>query len=75
VGGPIIKDRTFFFFNHEFQRFRTTLTNHGNVPTQQFQKGQFLWHTLDLSDPQNPVPVEVNVDLTQSSSQNLKACR
>jgi len=50
----------------------TTLTNHGNVPTQQFQKGQFLWHTLDLSDPQNPVPVEVNVDLTQSSSQNLK---
>src|SRR5581483_3788026 len=26
VGGPIIKNRTFFFFNSEFQRYRTTLT-------------------------------------------------
>src|SRR5690349_5284467 len=26
VGGPIIKNKTFFFFNNEFQRFRTTLT-------------------------------------------------
>src|SRR5262249_21164362 len=27
IGGPIIKNKTFFFYNQEFQRFRTTLTN------------------------------------------------
>ena len=71
VGGPIFKNKTFFFFNNEFQRFRTTLTGHANVPTQQFKNGQFVWHTLDQTDSQNPVPVDVNVDLTQSSTQNL----
>src|SRR6267378_2529141 len=33
VGGPIFKNKTFFFFNNEFQRFRTTLTGHASVPT------------------------------------------
>src|SRR6185437_5178961 len=41
IGGPIIKNRTFFFFNNEFQRFRTTLTNTATVPTAAFKTGKF----------------------------------
>src|SRR5260370_11231634 len=36
VGGPIIKNRTFFFINSEYQRFRTTLTESRTVPTAPF---------------------------------------
>jgi Carboxypeptidase regulatory-like domain len=36
VGGPIIKNKTFFFFNDEMDRFRTTLTNQATVPTARF---------------------------------------
>ncbi len=41
VGGPIIKDRTFFFLNNEYQRFRTTLTSTSIVPTAAYKSGLF----------------------------------
>ena len=41
IGGPIIKNKTFFFFNEEFQRFRTTLTNSVVAPTAAFKTGVF----------------------------------
>jgi hypothetical protein len=41
VGGPIIKNRTFFFINNEYQRFRTTLTGTSIVPTAAFKSGLF----------------------------------
>src|SRR6266403_518895 len=47
IGGPIIKNKTFFFFNHELQRFRTTLTNNATVPTAAFKTGVFNY----LGDP------------------------
>jgi Carboxypeptidase regulatory-like domain len=56
-GGPIIKDRTFFFVNQEFQRFRTTLTNSAVVPTAAFKTGVFSY----LGQP---------IDLTQSGANN-----
>jgi hypothetical protein len=40
-GGPIRKDKTFFFVNSEWDRFRTTLTNETVVPTAQFKTGIF----------------------------------
>jgi outer membrane receptor protein involved in Fe transport len=67
IGGPIIKNKTFFFFNNEFQRFRTTLTGAATVPTQGFKNGVFTWHTTDA----NGNPVDVPIDLRPSSSQNL----
>ena len=67
IGGPIIKNKTFFFFNEEFNRFRTTLTNQANVPTQEFRTGQFTYQGADL----NGDPTTVPVDLSQMSAQNI----
>ncbi len=54
-GGPIIKNKTFFFVNNEFQRFRTTLTNQSIVPTAAFKSGIFTYN-----DPLNgPIPVNL----------------
>jgi hypothetical protein len=55
-GGPIWKDKTFFFVNNEFQRFRTTLTNNTVVPTDAFKSGVFTYN-----DAENG-PVSVNLD-------------
>jgi Carboxypeptidase regulatory-like domain len=63
VGGPIRKDKTFFFFNQEFHRYVTTLTNASVVPTAAFKTGVFTY-----VDPNgNSVPV----DLTPNSAQNM----
>ena len=61
VGGPIIKNKTFFFVNSEWQRFRTTLTENVRVPTPQFKTGVFTYvdssgvsHNVNLADPNSP---------------------
>jgi hypothetical protein len=61
IGGPIIKNKTFFFFNEEIDRFRTTLTNSATVPTREFKTGIFTY-----TDPQgNQHPI----DLTAANRQ------
>jgi len=67
IGGPIIKKKTFFFFNEEFDRFRTTLTNQATVPTQEFKTGQFNYQTFD----QDGNPITIPVDLSPTSPQNI----
>jgi hypothetical protein len=57
VGGPIIKNRTFFFVNNEYQRFRTTLTNASTVPTSAFKSGLFTTpdgQQIDVRTPNSP---------------------
>lgn len=64
VGGPIRKNKTFFFFNEELDRFRTTLRNTVVAPTAAFKTGQF-----NYTNPQTGVTSAV--DLTQGGANNL----
>jgi hypothetical protein len=52
-GGPIRKNRTFFFVNEELQRFSTTILNASTVPTQAFKTGVFTYQgqSIDVSTP------------------------
>jgi hypothetical protein len=66
VGGPIIKNKTFFFFNDEFDRFITALTDQASVPTAEFLTGKFNYTYSDFSGVQHTVPI----DLTQNGANN-----
>ena len=63
IGGPIWKNKTFFFFNHELQRFRTSLTNPAVVPTQEYKNGLFTFNGID----DNNQPITRTIDLRQGS--------
>jgi hypothetical protein len=56
AGGPIQKNKTFFFANEEFQRFSTTILRSSIVPTQAFKTGQFTYQgqPVDVSTPASP---------------------
>jgi hypothetical protein len=55
VGGPILRDRVFFFYAYEGQRIRQQITGLATVPTQDMIKGLF---STQIYDPQtgNPLP-------------------
>src|SRR5208282_946904 len=42
-GGPIKKDKAFFFINYQGDRFVTSLTNTATVPTAAFKTGMFTY--------------------------------
>jgi Carboxypeptidase regulatory-like domain len=56
LGGPIKKDRTFFFVNYQGDRFVTTLTNTTTVPTAAFKSGIFTY-----TNPVTGVSQAINV--------------
>jgi hypothetical protein len=59
IGGPIIKNKTFFFFNDEMDRFRTTLTNSASVPTPAFLTGKFNYTYTDTFGASHTVPIDI----------------
>src|SRR5437879_6459765 len=67
LGGPIRKDKTFWFGNYEGQRFITTRTNTSAVPNQDFRTGVF---TATEIDPNTGQPVTANVDVSSATAAN-----
>jgi carboxypeptidase family protein len=55
IGGPVIRDSTFFFFAYEGIRRRQEFASLQQVPTEALRRGDFSAVTSPIRDPENPL--------------------
>src|ERR1700722_4476522 len=65
VGGPVVKNRVFYFFNYEGNRFATATSTDAVVPDAAFKTGNFTY-----VDPMAG-PVNINVSTPTSANNNF----
>jgi len=61
LGGPVIRNKAFFFFNWESQRERSSSQSLGTVFTEQMRSGNFSQYANPIMDPQSGNPFPGNV--------------
>jgi hypothetical protein len=74
LGGPIVRDKTFFFINYQGDRFITNLTNTSVVPTEDFKTGIFTFTNTDpgcTSGCSQPVNVTIPGSINNGTSVGL----
>lgn len=67
VGGPVIKNKVFYFFNYEGNRFATATSTDATVPDPAFETGIFTY-----VDPMaGPVPINVSMPSSVNNAYGL----
>jgi hypothetical protein len=61
IGGPVVRDRTFFFADYQGLRLEQDLTLVSNVPTDAMRRGDFSELNRTLYDPRTGAPFPGNV--------------
>jgi len=62
AGGPLLRDKTFWFANYDGERFDTTLTNSSVVPSAAFKTGVF-----NFAGTNGPVPIDISQPTSASN--------
>lgn len=75
VGGPLIKNRTFWFFDYQGTRSTQGQTGSGTVPTSQMKLGNFAGSGTQLKDPSAVIPNLAGCVNTATNTINLTALR